>query len=130
MRWVNAAASSSQPHSGSLSLQKHIMASQLKLAKFWGKRRANSSNVWDHFGLQSDEKGIIIDKTKAVCKYCEAEVKYVGGSTSNLTSHCNNHHVGQPRNEELVSNLQSSQHLLPVRSTQGVAVITSCWRGE
>ena len=72
-----------------------IMASQLKLANFWGKKRANGSNVWDHFGFRCDDKGNIVDKTKAVCKHCAAEVKYDGGSTSNLTSHFNIHHVGQ-----------------------------------
>ena len=36
-----------------------------------------------------------MDKTKAVCRYCTAEVKYNGKSTYNLTTHYNNHHMGQ-----------------------------------
>ena len=68
------------------------MSSQLRLANFWGKRRANTSNVWDHFGFKINDDGVIIDKTKATCKYCFAEVKYVGGNTSNLSSHYNNNH--------------------------------------
>ena len=68
------------------------ISSQLRLANFWGKRRANTSNVWDHFGFKINDDGVIINKTKATCKYCFAEVKYVGGNTSNLSSHYNNNH--------------------------------------
>ena len=69
------------------------MASQLRLANFWGKKRSNSSNVWDHFGFQCNANGMILDKTKVVCRYCSTGVKYIGGSTSNLSRHYNNHHV-------------------------------------
>ena len=69
------------------------MTQQLKLANFGGKKRVNSSNVWEHFGFKLKDNGTILDKTKAVCKYCEAEIKYTGGSTSNLASHYNNHHL-------------------------------------
>ena len=69
------------------------IANQLHLATFWGKKRANSSNVWDHFGFKTDSMGVILDKTKAVCRHCFIEVKYRGGSTTNLTSHFNNHHM-------------------------------------
>ena len=71
------------------------IASQLRLANFWGKKRSNNSNVWDHFGFQCDANGVILDKTKAVCRHCSTEVKYVAGSTSNLTSHYSNHVQGQ-----------------------------------
>ena len=82
------------------------MATQLQLAKFWGKKRANTSNVWDHFGFRCDDKGVIADKTTAVCKYCSCEVKYIGGSTSNLASHYNNHHMAESK--QRVATLQPS----------------------
>ena len=56
------------------------------------KGRANSSNIWDNFGFKCDEKGIVLDKSKAVCRHCYTKVKYTGGSTTNLTSHFSNHH--------------------------------------
>ena len=68
------------------------MSSQLRLANFWGKRRANTSNVWDHFGFKCNEEGVIIDRSKATCKYCFIEIKYAGGNTSNLSSHYTNNH--------------------------------------
>ena len=68
------------------------MAQQLHLAKFWGMKRKNSSDIWDHFGFATNEKGLIVDRTKAVCKYCNAELKYQG-STSNLQYHYNNYHI-------------------------------------
>ena len=71
------------------------MANQL--ANFWGKKRANSSNIWDHFGFRIDARGVLLDKIKAVCKHCFVEVKYTGGSTTNLTSHYNNHHMDEAR---------------------------------
>lgn len=85
---------------------RQVMANQLNLANFWGKKRANSSNVWDHFGFRCDATGLILDKTKAVCKYCSAEVKYIGGNTSNLTSHYNTHHMQESKEER--STLQPS----------------------
>ena len=69
------------------------IANQLKLANFWGKKRSNSSIVWDHFGFECNEDGLIIDKTKAVCKHCSAEIKYIGGNTSNLSAHFSSHHI-------------------------------------
>ena len=69
------------------------MAQQLQLANFWGKKRKNASDIWDHFGFATDDKGVILDKSKAVCKYCNAELKYQGGSTSNLQYHYNNYHT-------------------------------------
>ena len=69
------------------------MAQQLQLANFWEKKRKNASDIWDHFGFATDDKGAILDKSKAVCKYCNAELKYQGGSTSNLQYHYNNYHT-------------------------------------
>lgn len=69
------------------------MSQQLKLANFWGKKRKNASDIWEHFGFATNEKGGIMDKSKAVCKYCHAELKYQGGSTSNLQYHFNSYHL-------------------------------------
>ena len=56
------------------------MSSQLRLANFWGKRRANTSNVWDHFGFKCNEEGVIIDRSKATCKYCFIEINMQEGT--------------------------------------------------
>ena len=71
------------------------MANQLKLANFWDQRRANSSNVWDHFGFKCNEEGAILDKTKAICKHCSAEIKYKGGNTSNLSAHVSSYYLSE-----------------------------------
>ena len=52
------------------------MAKQLELATFWGQHRSNSSKIQSHFGLHKNETGGIKDRTVAVCKYCNAELKY------------------------------------------------------
>ena len=71
------------------------MANQLKLANFWGQRRANSSNIWDHFRFKCNEEGEILDKTKAICKHCSAEINYKGGNTSNLLAHVSSYHLSE-----------------------------------
>ena len=43
-------------HCESLSVWKYYMANQFMLACFGGKKRAHSSNVWDHFGFKSHSK--------------------------------------------------------------------------
>ena len=87
----------------------------------------SSSNVWEHFGFRCDERGQIVDKTKAVCRYYTAEVKYNGGSTYNLTTHYNNHHMGQKSSGSEQPSIRetfgfpkkyarsSSQHIMLVR---------------
>ena len=69
------------------------MANQLQLANFWGRKRSNSSFIWNHFGFNTNEKGEITDKSKAVCKYCRAELKYQQGSTTNMQHHYNTYHL-------------------------------------
>ena len=68
------------------------MAPQLQLANFWGKKRKNASDIWDHFGFATNDKGSILDRTKAVCKYCNAKLKYQGGSTS-ILQYFNSYHM-------------------------------------
>lgn len=67
------------------------------LADFLGKKRANSSNVWDHFGFQCNEDGVIADKTKAICRHCSAEIRYKGGNTSNLATHFSSCHLSEKK---------------------------------
>ena len=69
------------------------MSQQLQLANFWGKKRKNSSIIWDHFGFVTDHKGVIINREKVTCRHCNAELKYQGGSTSNLQYHYNSLHL-------------------------------------
>ena len=76
------------------SCQHHFeMAQQLQLANFWGKKRKNASMIWDHFGFVTDDKGVIVNKEKVTCRHCHAELKYQGGSTSNLQYHYNSLHL-------------------------------------
>ena len=74
-------------------LQKRIMAKQLQLTNFWGKKRRNAPFIWNHFGFGTNENREIVDKSKAVCKHCRAEIKYVQGSTTNMMYHYNLHHL-------------------------------------
>ena len=56
-------------HTSVFSYNVHFkMSSQLKLANFWGKKRSNSSNIWEHFGFKYSEDGVILDKSKDTCK--------------------------------------------------------------
>ena len=66
------------------------MASDKKLIEFWGKKRRNTSKIWDYFGFyQDDEKNIL--KDEAICKICKVGLKYTG-STSNLLYHVSSCH--------------------------------------
>ena len=59
------------------------------LVEFWGKKRSNSSKIWDFYGFYKE--GGVINKAEAVCKVCSMKLKYTG-STSNLLYHLNNCH--------------------------------------
>ena len=69
------------------------MSQQLQLADFWGKKRRNTSMIWEHFGFVIDDKGVIVNRERVTCKYCNAELKYQGGTTSNLQYHYNLLHL-------------------------------------
>ena len=69
------------------------MAKQIQPSNFGGKRRKNASEIWSHFGFATDERGVIVDREKAICKHCTAELKYQNGSTSTLQYHFNNNHL-------------------------------------
>ncbi|KAL2079757.1 hypothetical protein ACEWY4_011180 [Coilia grayii] len=49
------------------------------------------ADVWQHFGFKSYEDREELDKTKAICKLCQIEVKY-SGNTTNLRNHLSRHH--------------------------------------
>ena len=53
------------------------------------KNPKGSSKVWDHFGFY--KMGNTVMKEKAVCKICNQECKYTGGTT-NLNQHLQKHH--------------------------------------
>ena len=52
------------------------------------------SPVWDHFGLQADSKGKVIEEEAevAVCRKCHNHVRARVGNTSNLISHLRVHY--------------------------------------
>ncbi|XP_048020934.1 E3 SUMO-protein ligase ZBED1-like [Megalobrama amblycephala] len=46
--------------------------------------------IWHHFGFRSNKENEL-DKSKAICKACQMEVKYCG-NTTNLRNHMMRHH--------------------------------------
>ena len=66
------------------------MASDRKLIEFWGKKRRNTSRIWDYFGFYEDDEKKIW-KNEAICKICKVGLKYTG-STSNLLYHVSSRH--------------------------------------
>ena len=69
------------------------------------------SPVWEHFGLEANEKGWPAKSDKAVCWLCKKLIVTKGGNTSNLQAHLKNHHP------LVFSGLQSSytdQKILPI----------------
>ena len=53
------------------------------------------SVVWENFGFpvqHSSDGKRVVDRTKAVCRRCFAEVGYVTGNTSNMLTHRRPHH--------------------------------------
>lgn len=56
------------------------------------------SDIWTHFGFRKGWKTSEIDRTVAICKLCDAEVKHAGGTT-NLLHHMRRKHpsVSEPR---------------------------------
>lgn len=49
--------------------------------------------VWRYFGFRKEKDTDALDKTNAVCKLCQIEVKYFG-NTTNLNKHLQRHHPG------------------------------------
>lgn len=58
------------------------MSENFKLVPLAGAR----SDIWQHFGFKSNEKGIILNKNQVFCKKCKCSVGY-SGNTTNLKSH-------------------------------------------
>lgn len=64
------------------------------------KRPASyKADIWNYFGFRNDKAmANELDKSKAICKICQTEVKYCG-NTTNLRNHMQRHHgdiVSQP----------------------------------
>ncbi|XP_056116473.1 E3 SUMO-protein ligase ZBED1-like [Rhinichthys klamathensis goyatoka] len=47
--------------------------------------------IWHHFGFRTSNTENELDKSKAICKACQMEVKYCG-NTTNLRNHMMRHH--------------------------------------
>lgn len=56
------------------------------------KNTNTKAAVWQHFALRKRKSDSIILPNIAICKLCNSEVKYSGG-TSNLTAHLRVHHL-------------------------------------
>lgn len=50
------------------------------------------ADVWKHFGFKTYEGRKELDKTNAICKLCQMQVKY-SGNTTNLRHHLTRHHA-------------------------------------
>ena len=78
------------------------------------------SKVWQYFGFTrvTDQNGIkTLDKTKTVCKVCEAQIAYRTGNTTNMFTHLQKKH---PKlHEELEAS--KSKDSKPSQSVKGVA---------
>ena len=78
------------------------------------------SKVWQYFGFVrvTDQYGIkTLDKTKTVCKVCEAQIAYGTGNTTNMFTHLQRKH---PKlHEELEAS--KSKDNKPSESVKGVA---------
>ena len=53
------------------------------------------ADAWMHFGFKKDKNTNEIDKSVAICKLCNAEVKCAGGTT-NLSHHMRRKHPSIP----------------------------------
>lgn len=49
------------------------------------------ADVWEHFGFKKKKESDDLDKSIAVCKLCDTNVKY-SGNTTNLRAHLKRHH--------------------------------------
>lgn len=55
------------------------------------------SGVWEYFGfrVKYDPDGKrVVDKNTTVCRKCNMMLNYVGGNTTNMTTHLRRHHPG------------------------------------
>lgn len=87
------------------------------------------SEVWKHFGFR--KKGESLDKTVAICKTCETEMKYTG-NTTNMANHIKRRHstdlVRSNRNANVTAGSESSclpsifQQKLPMNSKRAKEV--------
>ncbi len=56
------------------------------------------SDIRQHFGFRNSLGTNVLDKSKAICKLCQLEVKYCG-NTTNLRNHMSRHHHPNVTNE-------------------------------
>lgn len=68
------------------------------------------ADVWTYFGFKANENSQGMDKTSAICKYCNAAVRY-SGNTTNLRAHLQRHHADK------LAALQSQQKADPKQTT-------------
>jgi hypothetical protein len=64
------------------------------------------SAIWTHFALRKSKRDGKIDEAIAVCRLCDAHVKFSGGTT-NLAYHMNKHHPGKCGNYKMTDNRSS-----------------------
>nr|XP_055034732.1 E3 SUMO-protein ligase ZBED1-like isoform X2 [Misgurnus anguillicaudatus] len=80
--------------------------------------------IWHHFGFRSNAENEL-DKSKAICKACQMEVKYCG-NTTNLRNHMMRHHqdiISKPATGPQQMTLKQTLQLpLPTNSARSVKI--------
>ena len=72
------------------------------------------SKVWQYFGFArvTDQNGIkTLDKTKTVCKVCEAQIAYRAGNTTNMFTHLQKKNILNFTKNLRLANLMIVSHL-------------------
>ncbi|KAL3890114.1 hypothetical protein ACJMK2_002407 [Sinanodonta woodiana] len=64
------------------------------------------SAIWTHFAFRKSKPDGKIDEAIAVCRLCDAHVKFSGGTT-NLAYHMNKHHPGKCGSYKMTDNIPS-----------------------
>ncbi|KAK9961837.1 hypothetical protein ABG768_007237 [Culter alburnus] len=78
--------------------------------------------IWHHFGFRSNKENEL-DKSKAICKACQMEVKYCG-NTTNLRNHMMRHHqdiISKPATGPQQMTLKQTLQL-PTNSARSVKI--------
>ncbi|KAM8733234.1 E3 SUMO-protein ligase ZBED1-like [Acanthopagrus schlegelii] len=78
--------------------------------------------IWHHFGFRKDKGKDALDKSKAICKVCQMEIKYCG-NTTNLRNHLLRHHRDLTSNPPGPQQMKLKETLqLPANSARSLKI--------
>ena len=55
-------------------------------------KKGTKTRVWKYFAFEADDRGVIINPQKPLCKRCYRGLQTKGGNTSNLAKHLKDRH--------------------------------------